>query len=98
LQTLARKGVGKNLDTLSKELRVDDLQLEAPLQTLLGLDWVGKLDEDVLRQGGRYVLLINPATTLLAPLGERLLLPNQPSTQKLWHKNQWSQMFVAEVL
>jgi membrane protein len=98
LQSLAQKGAGKNLDALSKELRVDDLQLEAPLQTLLGLDWIGKLDEDIKGQGGRYVLLINPATTLLAPLSERLLLPNEPSTQKLWHKNQWSQTYLSEVL
>ncbi|MEQ1536221.1 MAG: YihY family inner membrane protein, partial [Burkholderiaceae bacterium] len=103
LQVLAKKGSGGDLDTLSKELRVDDLQLESPLQTLMSLDWIGKLDEtdhaqNGQGQGGRYVLLINPAATLLAPLGERLLLPNQASTQKLWQKNQWSQMFVAEVL
>ncbi len=98
LQALAKKGSGENLDALSKGLRVDDLQLESPLQTLMSLDWIGKLDEVVQGQGGRYVLLINPATTLLAPLSERLLLPNQASTQKLWQKNQWSKMLVSEVL
>jgi membrane protein len=98
LQALSTADTGKNLENLSKQLRVDDLQLEAPLQTLIALDWVGKLDEDIQGQGGRYVLLVNPTTTLLEPLSERLLLPNQASTQKLWHKNQWSQMFVIEVL
>lgn len=102
LQALSKNGTGthagKNLAALSKELRVDDLQLESPLQTLMGLDWVGILDEDIQGQGGRYVLLINPATTYLAPLSERLLLPNQASTQKLWQKNQWSAMYVSEVL
>ncbi len=102
LQVLAKRGSGDNintsLDAISKELRVDDLQLESPLQTLMGLDWVGILDEDIQGQGGRYVLLVNPATTLLAPLSERLLLPNQYSTQKLWQKNHWSQMQLSEVL
>ncbi len=102
LQVLAKKGNGDNfntsLDAISKELRVDDLQLESPLQTLMSLDWIGILDEDIQGQGGRYVLLVNPATTLLAPLSERLLLPNQYSTQKLWHKNNWSQMHMSEVL
>ena len=102
LQALSKNGTGtragKNLAALSKELRVDDLQLESPLQTLMGLDWVGILDEDIQGLGGRYVLLINPATTYLAPLSERLLLPNQASTQKLWQKNQWSAMYVSEVL
>jgi membrane protein len=98
LQALAKKRTGENLDALSDELRVDDLQLESPLQTLMGLDWIGKLDENIHGQGGRYVLLVNPATTLLAPLSERLLLPNQYSTQKLWQKNNWSQMHLFEVL
>jgi membrane protein len=97
LQALAKKGGAENLnttlDSLSKELRVDDLQLEAPLQTLIGLDWIGKLE-----QGGRYVLLVNPATTLLAPLSERLLLPNQASTQKLWGKSHWYGIYIVDVL
>ena len=107
LQALSKKGAGgnlkTNLDALSKELRVDDLQLEEPLQTLMSLDWIGKLDEAYQAQNGqgqsgRYVLLVNPATTLLAPLSERLLLPNQDSTQKLWGKSQWAGIYMAEVL
>jgi membrane protein len=93
LQALLKKGSGENLDGLSKELRVDDLQLEEPLQTLIGLDWIGKLE-----QGGRYVLLVNPATTLLAPLSERLLLPNQEATQKLWGRSHWAGIYMVEVL
>ena len=107
LQVLSQKGSGTNLntslDSLSKELRVDDLQLEEPLQTLISLDWIGKLDENMEGQnvqghGGRYVLLVNPATTLLAPLSERLLLPNQASTQKLWGKSHWAGIYMTEVL
>jgi membrane protein len=103
LQSLAKNGSGKNLDTLSKELRVDDLQLESPLQTLIGLDWLGKLDEDHHHQdgqgrGGRYVLLVNPSTTLLVPLSERLLLPKEAATQKLWGRSQLSAVYLSEVL
>jgi membrane protein len=98
LQALSKKGTGENLDALSDELRVDDLQLESPLETLMSLDWIGKLDENIQGQGGRYVLLVNPATTLLAPLSERLLLPNQASTQKLWGKSHWAGIYMVEVL
>ncbi|MEY4537859.1 MAG: YihY family inner rane domain protein [Pseudomonadota bacterium] len=98
LQALSTADTGKNLENLSKQLRVDDLQLEAPLQTLIALDWVGKLDEDVQGQGGRYVLLVNPTTTLLEPLSERLLLPNQASTQKLWEKSRLSTTYLIDVL
>ena len=98
LQALSQKGSGENLEVISKELRVDPLQLDAPLQTLIALDWLGKLDENSSGQGARYVLLTDPAKTLLAPLSERLLLPNQASTQKLWQKSEWSGMYLGEVL
>ena len=98
LQALSKAEVdskrGKNLEAISKELRVDDLQLESPLETLIDLDWIGKLDEE----GERYVLLVDPAKTLLAPLSELLLLPNQKSTQKLWQKSQWPAIYMSEVL
>ena len=104
LQSLAKDGVGhsgsggsggKSLDTLSKELRVDSLQLDAPLQTLIHLDWLGKLDES---GASRYVLLVDPAKTLLAPLCERLLLANKKSTDKFWKKSLWPAVYLSEVL
>ena len=85
---------GKSLETLSKELRVNDLQLEESLQTLLNLDWIGRLDEEE----ARYVLLVDLAKTPLAPLTERLLLPVRISTQAMWEKSHWSAIYVAEVL
>lgn len=85
---------GKSLETLSKELRVNDLQLEESLQTLLSLDWIGRLDEEE----ARYVLLVDLAKTPLAPLTERLLLPVRISTQSMWEKSHWSAIYVAEVL
>ncbi|MDO8768908.1 MAG: YihY family inner membrane protein [Burkholderiaceae bacterium] len=85
---------GKSLEALSQELRVSDLQLEDALQTLLGLDWIGRLDEE----DARYVLLVDLATTPLAPLTERLLLPIRLNTQNMWEKSRWSAIYVAEVL
>ena len=85
---------GKSLEVLSRELRVNDLQLEEALQTLLSLDWIGRLDEEE----ARYVLLVDLAITPLAPLAERLLLPVRISTQNMWEKSHWSAIYVAEVL
>ena len=85
---------GKSLEVLSKELRVNDLQLEDALQTLLSLDWIGRLDDEE----ARYVLLVDLAKTPLAPLTERLLLPVRISTQNMWEKSHWSVIYVAEVL
>ncbi|MDO8456586.1 MAG: YihY family inner membrane protein [Burkholderiaceae bacterium] len=85
---------GKSLEVLSQELRVDDLQLEEALQTLLSLDWIGRLDEEE----ARYVLLVDLASTPLAPLADRLLLPVRLSTQNMWKKSHWSAIYVADVL
>lgn len=98
LQALSKIKTGVNLETLSKVLKVDDLQLEAPLQTLVSLDWIGQLDEENNGQGGRYVLLADPAKTLLAPLSERLLLPNDKNTPKIWIKCVQPACYMAEVL
>jgi membrane protein len=86
--------VGKSLEALSKELKVDDLQLEAPLQTLIHLDWIGKLDE----ADERYILLADPAKTQLAPLSERLLLPIQENTPNIWKKCLQPPCLLSEVL
>jgi membrane protein len=98
LQSLSKTKTGVNLETLSKELKVDDLQLEAPLQTLVSLDWIGQLDEEKNGQGGRYVLLADPFKTLLTPLSERLLLSNYKNTPKIWQKCLQPACYMSEVL
>ncbi len=94
LQALSKADTGKNLNKLSKELRVDDLQLEAPLETLIDLDWIAKLDEEE----ERFVILIDPSKTLLKPLTERLLLPNHKNTPKIGIKFLQPACYMSEVL
>jgi membrane protein len=88
----AQRGMG--LETMAQVLRVQALQLEAPVAALVALDWLGRLDED----GERYVLLIDPAQTALAPLVERLLMARQASTARFWHESLCAQLTVAQVL
>ena len=64
---------GLSLASLTARLRVDDLQLEAPVEALLKLDWIGQL-ETTTGEPARYVLLANPDTTELMPLVNALLL------------------------
>jgi membrane protein len=85
---------GQSLEALANALRVEALQLEEPVATLVALDWLGRLDEE----GERYVLLIDPAQTALGPLMERLLLSRQSATARLWERSHWAGMTVAEAL
>jgi membrane protein len=64
---------GKTQEELAHELRLGPLQLEAPLQALQQLGWVGRLEADVVHQQ-RYVLLVEPLNTPLRPLIESLLM------------------------
>ncbi len=85
---------GLSLEALAQALRVDPLQLEEPVAALVALDWLGRLNEE----GERYVVLIDPATTPMAALAERLLLTRQASTLRFWDRSRWSDLTLAEAL
>ncbi len=85
---------GSSLEALAQQLRVDPLQLESALETLQQLDWVGRLDE----QQARYVLLVDPARTALAPLLQALLLRQERDTEAFWRASGWQRLRLAEVL
>ncbi|MEN9373495.1 MAG: hypothetical protein RIR79_1047 [Pseudomonadota bacterium] len=97
---------GLTLDQLCTALRLDPLRLEPVLESLAGMDWIGQLHE-IIEMGretsnpaddARYILLINPATTPLAPLIRRWLVSDTPATEKLWQKGLWSTASLHEVL
>ncbi|MDO8887458.1 MAG: YihY family inner membrane protein [Hydrogenophaga sp.] len=85
---------GLSLEALAQVLRVDALQLEEPVAALVALDWLGRLDED----GERYVLLVDPAGTPMAPMVERLLLARQPNTTRFWSESHWAGLTLAQAL
>ena len=89
-----RARAGSSLEALARRLAVDPLQLEAPVEALVALDWVGRLDEP----GGRYVLVVDPEQVTLAPLVARLLLARNPSTQGVWAAGPWDGQTLAVAL
>ena len=82
VQQLARSrggGVhGLTTDDLAAALRTDTLHLNAALDALQALDWVGQLATRTGNEPPRHALIADPAATPLAPLVERLLLPSAP--------------------
>ena len=89
---------GLSLEQLSAVLRVDQLQLEPVVETLLALDWIGQLAEERSDASARLVLLADPETTLLAPLLDGLLLKREPSTQNLWKNGLWPSLNLRSAL
>ena len=85
---------GLSASALAEALQVDPVQLESVLDTLLALDWVGRLDE----APARYVMLVNPAVTSIGPLADRLLLVASPRTARLQIQGLQASSKLAEVL
>ncbi|GAB4401031.1 MAG: YihY family inner membrane protein [Rhodoferax sp.] len=99
LQSARQAGVGgRSRDELAQALRVDVLQLEPALQALRALDWAAPLQPRVDAAAARWVLLVDPASTPLAPLAQRLLLAPEPSTQAVWEKSRLGLLMLGEVL
>ncbi len=96
LQASPEKGL--TMPQLAQALRVDALQLEPVLETLLELDWVGHLQESREDGEARYVLLVSPDTARLEPLFKALLLPHEPGTLNLWENSRWPLMAMREAL
>lgn len=85
---------GLSLEAIAQSLRVDPLHLEEPMAAMVALDWLGRLDEEE----ERYVLLQDPARLPLAPLAQRLLLPDGPGTEAFWAASGLREMNVAQAL
>ena len=62
---------GLSLASLAERLRIDPLQIEPAIDSLIALDWISRLDEG---DTARHVLLCDPARTRLAPLIDSMLL------------------------
>jgi len=93
----ARAGSSRGLASgeLAQRLRTDPLQVEPIVDTLVRLDWAGRLDE-----GGdqRVVLLADPATTLAQPLVAELLLDPSPVVRGFWRRASFGELTLAELL
>ncbi|MEI6803901.1 MAG: YihY family inner membrane protein [Burkholderiales bacterium] len=93
----ATKGLA--LEALCHDLQIDPLRLEPVIEALLQLDWIGQLAPAGDAEGlPRYVLLIDPDKTPLAPLLQRLLLVRNATTEKMWNLGRFPAATVRDAL
>jgi membrane protein len=88
-------GHGQTLAEMSEALRTDPLQIEPILETLVAIDWAGRLDEAGAQ---RYVLLCDPAVTKVAPLLSHLLLEPGIALRKFWQRAGFQSMTLKELI
>ncbi len=95
---------GLRVAGLAQQMRVDALALRPALLTLEALDWIGAVNDayDAGGSGGGpgsgYLLLVDPATTPLAPLLQHLLVEREQSLQPFWDHAQLDALHLADVL
>lgn len=82
---------------LAQRLRVDLLQLTPVFKALAALDWVVEVAERRPDEAARYVLLVDPASTPLAPLVAALMLPRESAVDALWRKGPLADLQLADV-
>ena len=81
---------GLRVAGLAQKMRVDALALRPALLTLEALDWIGAVNDAYdaggsgAAPGSRYLLLVDPASTPLAPLLQHLLVAREHSLQPFW--------------
>jgi membrane protein len=97
-RTRAAQRRGLSMDDLVAATGVDPLQLQPVLDTLVQLDWVGRLNELEDARPTRFVLLVEPADTPLEPLLAQLLLPHTEHTERLWERSAWSRLRLADAI
>ena len=83
---------------LAQALEVDSLQLEPVLETLVALDWIGRVNEIEDEEETRYILLADEQATALEPLIRHLLLPYSDATDKMWKSGQLSSVYLKDVI
>ena len=76
---------GLSLELLARKLGASTLQIEPIVEMLQSLDWIALLDEDpdTNEDGPRWVLLIDPETTVAAPLLRLTVLPQADALHQL---------------
>lgn len=81
--------------SLATALRVDALQLEPVVDTLIGMSLVGRLEEAGAQ---RLALLCEPTHTPAGPLIKALLAEHSESLALLWARSDWTKIRLSELL
>ena len=94
---LAKEEGGRGLSAgeLSRALGIDPLQIDPVLDALVGIDWVGRLDEP---GAARHVLLADPASTPAEPMLAALLLEPAPDLGPFWKEARFDQLKLSDLL
>jgi len=88
---------GMTSQQLSEKLEVESLQLEPVLDTLVSIDWIGRLN-DAEDEDARYIMLAQRESTPLEPLMRQLLLPYSEATEKLWQSGRLASVYLKDVI
>ncbi|MDL2336975.1 MAG: YihY family inner membrane protein [Pseudomonadota bacterium] len=88
-------GRGLSVSQIAEVLNTDPLQVEPIVDTLVAIDWVGRLDEP---GGARHVMLCDPANTAARALMAATLLDPSPQLAAFWQRAHFDRMTVRDLI
>jgi membrane protein len=86
---------GLAMHEIAGAVGTDPLQVEPVVESLVGMDWLARLDEE---GGQRLVLLADPATTSARPLIDALLLSPAPAARVLRERFAVDRLTLADLV
>jgi membrane protein len=86
---------GLAMHEIAGAVGTDPLQVEPVVESLVGMDWLARLDEE---GGQRLVLLADPATTSARPLIDALLLSPAPAARVLRERFAVDRLTLADLI
>lgn len=86
---------GLSLHQLASSLNTDPLQIEPIVETLVSIDWLGRLDE---ADSARHVLLCDPDQTSAHALIASTLLGPSPPVAAFWRRAQFDRMTLRDLI
>lgn len=93
---LAPQGV--SLSQVADGLHIEHRHAQRVLESLLELQWIGRLEQAEVKAESRWILLVDLSRIPLAPLAEKLWLAHPENTPELWQKTQLPNLKVSDVL
>ena len=89
---------GLRLSEMAQQLHIEHRHALRVLDALHELGWTGRLEQANAKTEAPWVLLVDLASTPLAPLAEKLWLAHPEAADVLWQKTQLGHLTVAEVI
>lgn len=89
---------GLSLNEMAETLHIELRHASRVIDVLIQLEWIGQLRPLPSQNKARYILLIDPRTTPLAPLADQLLVSKLDITHRVWAQLRLDEIWLMDAM